>query len=71
MPLFPDHQPNGRVHAVHVAGQLQRRLPGQPLDGRRLEQHRQDPEAVRRPRPVPGLPDSPGPEVHPLSWNHP
>ena len=36
---------------------------GHPLDGGRLEQHHQDPEAFRRPRPVPHLPDHPWHEV--------
>ena len=36
---------------------------GDPPDGGRPEQHHQDSEALRRPRPVPDLPDNPRHEV--------
>ena len=67
---FSDHQPVGRVHTLLVVRQLLRRLPGEPVDGRRPEQHRQDPKIVGRSRPVSSLSNPPWHEVHPLSWNH-
>ena len=68
--VFPDHRPSRRVHSVQEPERLQRRVPGHASHGRGPQQHRQDAEALRRPRPVPHLPDPKGNEVRPLSGNH-
>jgi hypothetical protein len=68
--FYSDHQLIGCFHALHLAGQLHGRLLGEPTDGRRPQQYRQDPKVVRRPRPVSRLSNSERNEVHPLSRNH-
>jgi len=68
------HRSAGRLSsrtARRFAGTISAGLHGDPLDGRRSEQHYTHPEAVRRPRPVSDLPDPARSEVHPQRRGHP